>query len=148
MRGREPTIESRVTSHESRIGSRAAKAIRAAITLAGGREVCFACRIDDDGVIATARVVARGDAVSVLALPGFAERGEMLVHNHPSGDLEPSGPDLEIAARVYGDGIGFGIIDNDAEQLYVVVEVPRDRPAARPNPSAPMSSPTAATTSR
>ena len=51
----------------------------------------------------------------------------MLVHNHPSGVLEPSGPDLEIAARVHGDGIGFGIIDNAASEIYVVVEVPRAR---------------------
>jgi ATP-dependent DNA helicase DinG len=112
----------------NRIGARAAKAIRAAISLAGGREVCFVCALDDDGLIETARVVSRGDASSVLALPGFAQRGEMLVHNHPSGVLEPSPADLEIAARMYGDGIGFAIVDNDAERLYVVVEVPQDRP--------------------
>jgi len=108
----------------SRLGARAAKAIRAAIRLAGGREVCFACDLDDEGAIETARVVARGDPVSVLALPGFAERGQMLVHNHPSGVLEPSDADMSVAARVYDDGIGFGIVDNDAENLYVVVEVP------------------------
>jgi ATP-dependent DNA helicase DinG len=102
--------------------------MRAAIRLAGGREVCFVCTVDDEGVVRTARVVSRGDVSSVLALPGFAERGEMLVHNHPSGVLEPSGPDLEIAARIHDDGIGFGIIDNDARELYVVVEIPRVEP--------------------
>jgi len=114
----------------SRLGDRAAKAIRAAIRLAGGREVCFACDLDDEGAIETARVVARGDPVSVLALPGFAERGQMLVHNHPSGVLEPSDADMQVAARVYDDGIGFGIVDNDAENLYVVVEVPNVEPKA------------------
>ena len=49
-----------------------------AIRLAGGREVCFACTVDSSGVIQTARVVARGDAVSVLALPGFASRGGVM----------------------------------------------------------------------
>ena len=102
--------------------------MRAAIRLAGGREVCFVCTVDDEGVVRTARVVSRGDVGSVLALPGFAERGEMLVHNHPSGLLEPSGADLEIAARIHDDGIGFGIIDNDARELYVVVEIPRVDP--------------------
>jgi ATP-dependent DNA helicase DinG len=102
--------------------------MRAAIRLAGGREVCFVCTIDDEGIVRTARVVARGDIESVLALPGFAQRGEMLVHNHPSGLLEPSEADCEIAARVHNDGIGFGIIDNDARALYVVVEVPRAEP--------------------
>ncbi len=99
--------------------------MRAAIQLAGGREVCFACAIDDEARVVTARVVARGDVGSVLALPGFAARGEMLVHNHPSGRLDPSDADLDIAARVYQSGIGFGIVDNTATALYVVVEVPR-----------------------
>ena len=118
-------MPSPATEPLSRLGSKAASAIRAAIRLAGGREVCFACALDADGIILTARVVARGDVGSVLALPGFAERGEMLVHNHPSGWLEPSQADLQVAARIHEEGIGFGIVDNDATDLYVVVEVPR-----------------------
>jgi ATP-dependent DNA helicase DinG len=102
--------------------------MRAAIRLAGGREVCFVCTVDDEAVVRTARVVARGDAESVLALPGFAQRGEMLVHNHPSGLLEPSQADYDVAARIHQEGVGFGIIDNDARELYVVVEVPQDDP--------------------
>jgi ATP-dependent DNA helicase DinG len=93
--------------------------------------VCFACQVDDGGVVRSARVVARGDVRSVLALPGFAEKGEMLVHNHPSGLLEPSQADLEVAARVYGNGVGFAIVDNDASELYVVVEVPAARARRR-----------------
>jgi ATP-dependent DNA helicase DinG len=99
--------------------------MRAAIRLAGGREVCFVCTTDDDGIIVTSRVVARGDVKCVLALPGFARRGEMLVHNHPSGLIEPSSADLDVAASIHDDGVGFGIIDNDAKTLYVVVEIPR-----------------------
>jgi ATP-dependent DNA helicase DinG len=109
----------------ARLAAGAARAIRTAIALAGGREVCFTCTIDATGIVVTARAVARGDSNSVLALPGFARRGEMLVHNHPSGQLDPSGPDLDIAARMHDDGIGFAIVDNTAERLYVVVEVPR-----------------------
>ncbi|GLC26380.1 helicase C-terminal domain-containing protein [Roseisolibacter agri] len=112
-------------SSDGRLSRPAAAAIRAAIALAGGREVCFACTLDEGGVVRSARVVARGDIKSVLALPGFAERGEMLVHNHPSGLLEPSGADLAVASRVYENGVGFGIVDNAATELYVVVEVPR-----------------------
>src|SRR5688500_11852009 len=108
----------------SRLAPKVAVAIRAAVRMAGGREVCFACGLDEGGTIVTSRVVARGDVASVLALPGFAQRGEMLVHNHPSGLLEPSDADMAVAARLYDDGIGFGIVDNDAESLYVVVEVP------------------------
>ncbi|MES2177323.1 MAG: helicase C-terminal domain-containing protein [Gemmatimonadota bacterium] len=110
--------------------------MRAAIRLAGGREVCFVSTLDEDGVVLTARVVARGDVASVLALPGFARRGEMLLHNHPSGLLEPSGADYDVAARMHDDGIGFGIIDNDATMLYVVVEVPRAETKIRLDPQA------------
>jgi ATP-dependent DNA helicase DinG len=99
--------------------------------MAGGREVCFACGVDENGMLTTTRVLARGDAVSVLALPGFAQRGEMLVHNHPSGLLEPSDADHSVAARIYDEGVGFGIVDNDAERLYVVVEVPKSEAQQR-----------------
>src|SRR5438045_1443070 len=108
--------------------------MRAAIRLAGGHEVCFVCTVDANGQVASARVVARGDPSCVLALPGFATRGEMLVHNHPSGLLVPSEPDLAVAARLHDDGIGFGIIDNEAAELYVVVEVPRAYEASMLDP--------------
>ncbi|HJU72698.1 MAG TPA: helicase C-terminal domain-containing protein [Gemmatimonadaceae bacterium] len=119
-----------VTTTTSRIAQQAAAAIRAAIRLAGGREVCFVCAMDEEGAIQSARVVARGDVQSVLALPGFARRGELLLHNHPSGVLEPSGADMDIAARMHDAGIGFAITDNDARELYVVVEVPHARELA------------------
>ncbi len=106
-----------------------------AIALAGGREVCFVCRVSEEGIVTTAQVVSRGDVASVLALPGFAQRGDMLVHNHPSGVLDPSGPDLEVAARMHDDGIGFGIVDNEAQRLYVVVEVPRAKQRVELDPA-------------
>jgi ATP-dependent DNA helicase DinG len=97
------------------------------ISAAGGREVCFVAQLDRDGVITGARAVARGTADMVLALPGGASRGEMVLHNHPSGLIEPSGADLNVAARLHDAGVGFGIVNNDASGLYVVVEIPRDR---------------------
>ena len=115
-------------STDDRLDPKAAAAMRAAIRLAGGRECCFVCTVDEEGRVVTARVVSRGDVRRVLALPGFAKRGEMLVHNHPSGLLEPSDADLDVAAKIHDDGIGFAIVDNDAAELYVVVEVPRNDP--------------------
>src|SRR5438309_3286571 len=108
----------------SRVTEPAARAMRTAIRLAHGNEVCFVCGLDASGSVQSARVVSRGGIASVLALPGIAERGEMLVHNHPSGELSPSDADQDIAARLFLDGIGFGIVDNDVSTLYVVVEVP------------------------
>ncbi|MBX3148127.1 MAG: hypothetical protein KF785_15290 [Gemmatimonadales bacterium] len=94
---------------------------------AGGREVCFVASLDAEGRIADARTVARGTPEMVLALSGIARRGEMVLHNHPTGVLEPSFADLNVAARFHDAGVGFGIIDNAATELYVVVEVPRAR---------------------
>src|SRR6185503_9676795 len=111
----------------NRIAPSAAGAIRTAVRLAGNREVCFVCSLDSRGTIQTARVVARGSVDSVLALPGVANRGEMLLHNHPSGLLDPSDADMRVAARLHDDGVGFGIIDNTATKLYVVVEVPKGK---------------------
>ena len=103
---------------------------------AGGREVSFVAQVDRDGVITAARSVARGTIDMVLALPGVARRGELLLHNHPSGRLDPSGPDLNVAARLHDGGVGFGIINNFATDLYVVVEVPQDHPVVRIDPFA------------
>jgi ATP-dependent DNA helicase DinG len=109
----------------SRIARAARDDLAREIAAAGGREVSFVATVAADGAIAAVRTVARGTVTSVLALPGVADRGEMLLHNHPSGVLEPSHADLDVAARLHDAGIGFGIIDNTAEGLYVVVEVPR-----------------------
>ena len=95
------------------------------IARAGGREICFVASVDGTGTITAARPVARGTADEVLALPGASARGEMVLHNHPDGDLEPSIADLNVAARLHDAGVGFAIINNDATELYVVVEVPR-----------------------
>jgi len=101
------------------------------IAAAHGREVSFVVRADPNGALTDARVVARGTIDAVLALPGVAQKGEMLLHNHPSGFLEPSGADLHVAARLHDEGVGFGIVDNDVSTLYVVVECPRARSLTR-----------------
>lgn len=63
----------------------------------------------------------------MLAAARDANPGEILLHNHPSGVLEPSPADLALAARVYESGLGTGIVDNLARELYVVVEPPKPR---------------------
>jgi ATP-dependent DNA helicase DinG len=105
--------------------------LRAEIAAAHGREVSFVARPDANGLIVEARVVARGTVDAVLALPGIAVRGELLLHNHPSGVLEPSGADLSVAARLHDGGVGFAIVDNAVSDCYVVVECPRPRATTR-----------------
>jgi len=93
--------------------------LAAEIKAAGGREVNFACEVDAEGGIDTVRVLARGTADRVLALPGVFEPGQMMLHNHPNGVLEPSQADLHVAASLADMGVGFGIINNDGDELYV-----------------------------
>lgn len=112
---------------EARLTREVAAAIRTTIRLHGGNEVCFVCTVDAEGTIETARKVAAGDISSVLALPGVAARGELLLHNHPSGDLTPSDADMNVAFHLHGDGVGFAIVDNQASRVYVVTEVPQGR---------------------
>ena len=121
---------------EARISAAATALLAAEIRAAGGREVSFVADLDEAGVVTTVRAVARGTVQMVLALPGAARQGQMMLHNHPSGELEPSEPDLAVAARLHDGGVGFGIIDNTGRRLYVVVEVPRGRTIERLDPYA------------
>ena len=111
----------------ARLGAAAREAIAEAIAAAGGREVSFVADVAPDGTVIRAEPVARGTVDAVVALPGVAARGQMVLHNHPSGLLEPSNADLDVAVRLHDGGVGFGIVDNAATSLYVVVEVPKPR---------------------
>ncbi|TVP75314.1 MAG: helicase [Gemmatimonadales bacterium] len=110
-----------------RLAPPAALRIREEIERAGGREVCFLARVTADRVIEEPRAVARGNRHAVLAAASDAERGEIMIHNHPSGVLEPSDADLVLAQRIWEAGLGTAITDNRAQGLYVVVEPPRPR---------------------
>ena len=105
----------------------AAQKIRAEITRAKNNEVCFIASLDEAGLIVDVRAVARGHRAAVLAAARDAQPGQVILHNHPSGEITPSDADLDVAARLYEAGLGFAIVDNAASELYVVLEPPRSR---------------------
>lgn len=92
------------------------------IEQAGGSEVMFVGKIDSTGMLIEAHTAARGNASQVPAPMPHTSRGDVIIHNHPSGNLIPSPQDLRAAAELGEMGIGFYIIDNTAENVYVVVE--------------------------
>jgi len=96
--------------------------MRAHIAEAGGNEVFFVGHCDSSGIVSTLAPVARGNKNAVLAPPSVAGRADILIHNHPSGILQPSEADLALAARYSEQGTGFCIIDNECCKLYMVVE--------------------------
>ena len=56
--------------------------------------------VEDSGAVPTARAVARGHGTAVLAAVRDAGPGDLVIHNHPSGDLTPSEADLRVAAEI------------------------------------------------
>ena len=109
-------------SIDGRIGADVVVTIRRAIGEADGNEILMVGHLDDSAKVVDIEVPARGNEYAVIAHQGFVERGDVVIHNHPSGDLSPSAPDLAIAGRLGSQGIGFYIIDNLAERVYVVAE--------------------------
>ena len=101
--------------------------IRDEIRRAGGREVCFLASVDEARVVQDPRAVSRGNYEAVLVAARDAPDGGVMLHNHPSGLLEPSDADMRVAALLYERGLGTAIVDNQAEGLYVVVEPPAPR---------------------
>lgn len=100
----------------------AAERVRSEIAAARQNEVCFVAKVDDVGAVRDPEVVARGNRTAVPAALRDGQAGTVLIHNHPSGRLDPSDADLEVAARLADEGTGFAITDNLAQELYVVVE--------------------------
>ena len=91
------------------------------IKKASGNEVFFRGIPSDDGIIVEVEVIARGNETSVAALINRMKKGEVIIHNHPSGFLVPSQNDIQISG-VYGErGGGSYIINNDVDDLYIIV---------------------------
>lgn len=110
-----------------RLAPEAAERMRAEIARAGGREVCFLASVTPGRVVVDPRAVARGNYAAVLAAARGEPEGGVMIHNHPSGRLEPSDADLGVAASLWEQGLGTAITDNRVSELYVVVEPPKPR---------------------
>jgi ATP-dependent DNA helicase DinG len=63
--------------------------MRHEIAAAGGNEVFFIGRTNVDGIVCEAETIARGSKVAVPAIITRASGGDVVIHNHPSGDLTP-----------------------------------------------------------
>ncbi|MBN1140777.1 MAG: helicase [Deltaproteobacteria bacterium] len=96
--------------------------IRAAIAAAQGNEVFLIGETEASPRVERVVVAARGSREAVPAVTSRCSFGDVVIHNHPSGDLRPSAPDLEIAGRLAGLGVAFYIVDNPVENVYKVVE--------------------------
>jgi ATP-dependent DNA helicase DinG len=105
-----------------RFGKACQESIAHEIAEAGGNEVFFLGRLNDDALVRDVEILARGNAKAVPANALSAREGDVVIHNHPGGILVPSEADLSIASNLGSQGIGFYIIDNSCDRVYVVVE--------------------------
>jgi len=104
-----------------RFTPRAISFIRDAIREAGGNEVFFVGIIDSSRRVDDVELLARGNLSAVPALIGSLTPGSVAIHNHPSGSLDPSDQDLEMASILGNSGIGFSIVDNEVTRDYQVI---------------------------
>jgi ATP-dependent DNA helicase DinG len=95
--------------------------MRHEISAAGGNEVFFIGQTDIEGLVVQVETIARGTQRAVPAIINRAASGDVVIHNHPSGDLTPSAADMDIASVAGNQGIGFVITDNDCNRCYLVV---------------------------
>ena len=116
-----------MTSLPLRLAPEAARIVRDEVARAEGREVSFLAEVARDRVVVNPRAVARGNRSAVLAVARDAPEGGVMIHNHPSGVLEPSDADLAVAARLHDEGLGTAIVNNRADRMYVVVEPPEPK---------------------
>jgi len=96
--------------------------LRSTIQDAGGNEVFFLAGTDERGIIQEVTPLARGNDSAVPALMQVAAQSDVIIHNHPSGHLTPSQADVGIASEYGNQGVGFYIINNGVDQVYVVVK--------------------------
>lgn len=96
--------------------------IQREIESAKDNEILIIGHTDAGKKILTTEIVAHGNKISVPALREYMQKGDVILHNHPSGNLSPSDADINIAAMLGNSGIGFYIINNDVSRIYVVSE--------------------------
>jgi len=111
----------------SRMTQRTCDDLRLAIESAGGNEVFAIGLLDEAGLVCEIEIVARGTSDAVPALGPYFEKGSVLIHNHPSGMLQPSEADVAIAAEAGTYGVGNYIVDNAVSEAFIVAEPARRR---------------------
>ena len=115
---------------KTRFTRAAARAWTEAIQEAGGIELFALGFLDDSGEVARIEILCRGQRDAVPALLTRPRAGQVVIHNHPSGVVEASNADMELAGRYGEDGVGVVITDNRCTKALWVVEPHQREPVA------------------
>lgn len=114
------------------------KTLQALIGEYRGCEVFAIGTCGESGAVEELDPIAFGNWDSVPAPAQEARPGQVLIHNHPSGELEPSDADVSIASAHGKFGVGFYIIDNACEYVRVVVKPFKEKPETQIDPGSLM----------
>ena len=98
------------------------RSLRQAIEQAGATEVFAVGRCDRNFIVTDVSVLARGNLTAAPVVDSTLIRGQVVIHNHPSGELLPSDADLAVASMLASRGIGFWIVNNDVSALRSVTD--------------------------
>ena len=101
----------------------AARAFRAAVSIAGGNEGFFVLPLDAERrALATPILVSLGEPTTTTVDPGevfsaalrVGAKAVIVAHNHPSGDTTPSAQDRELTAALkrLGEALGVAVLDH------------------------------------
>lgn len=99
-----------------------AEKIRELIRQYDGSEVFLVGTCEPDGTVVSVEPMAFGTKNAVPAPAQNATPGQVLIHNHPSGDLQPSEADISIASLHGKSGVGFYITNNTCDVVRIVVK--------------------------
>lgn len=102
------------------LSKQAIEYMKESISLANDNEVFFIGKLEE-GVVVDVEAVARGSKSAVPAIMEMVQYGDVVIHNHPTGHLDPSEADLSIATKLASGGAGNYIVNNDVSDIYVVV---------------------------
>ena len=104
------------------ISAEAAEVLRREIEQIDGAEVFAVGRCDPNCVVCDLSVLARGNRGAAPVVDTTLIRGQVVIHNHPSGDLTPSDADVTAAATLAARGIAFWIVDNSVMRIRSVTD--------------------------
>ncbi len=107
---------------EKYLSDRVIETIREEIEGSNGYEVFFVGWLGKDNKVESVEAIARGDEESVPVILDIATKADVVIHNHPTGILKPSKQDLLVASQLGNSGVGFYIVNNLVDKIYVVVE--------------------------
>ncbi len=100
----------------------AADLIRSFVIKNDFHEILALGRVNSDGLVYDAELIAMGNDYSVPAVLKAAQPGMILIHNHPGGDIRPSNADLSVAAVAADNRVGSYIVNNDVTRVFPVVK--------------------------